>query len=104
MVLASDEPMLLAKPVGLLHGLPLPEYQAKPCWPWAAAAASTPAKRSAQRFSTPSAIAKGRYFSNSSGCVGRRSHPVEPLALGDRQILLEAGDMIEVLRPSTRRR
>ena len=42
---------------GLFHGLLLPEYQAKPCWPCAAAAASTPAKRSAQRFSTPSAIA-----------------------------------------------
>ena len=56
-VLDSDEPTVSAKLVGLLHGLLDPEYQAKPCWPWAAAAASTPAKRSAQRFSTPSAIA-----------------------------------------------
>src|SRR4051794_27376426 len=67
MVLASDEPTSPTKPLGLLHGLPLPAYQAKPCWPRAAAAARTPAKRSAQRFSTPSAIANGRNFSNSSG-------------------------------------
>jgi hypothetical protein len=57
-VLDKDEPTLSAKPVGLSHGLLDPEYQAKPCRPWAvAAAASTPAKRSAQRFSTPSAMA-----------------------------------------------
>src|SRR5438552_2850773 len=56
-VLASDEPTLSAKPVGLFHGLLDPEYQANPCRPCAAAAASTLWNRSAQRFSTPSAIA-----------------------------------------------
>src|SRR5687767_12084083 len=57
MVLDRLSPTLSAKPPGLSHGLLLPEYQAKPCCPWTAAAASTPAKRSAQRFSTPRAIA-----------------------------------------------
>src|SRR4051812_34054913 len=68
-VLASDEPMLSAKPVGLSHGLLDPAYQMKPwCPPGAAAAAArTLRKRSAQRFSTPKAIAYGRYFSNSWG-------------------------------------
>src|SRR3954469_3792533 len=56
-VLESEEPTLSAKPVGLFHTLLDPEYHRKPCWPDAAAAARTPAKRSAQRFSTPSAIA-----------------------------------------------
>src|SRR3954451_3124938 len=56
-VLDSEEPTLSAKPVGLSQGLFDPEYQTNPRWPDAAAAASTPAKRSAQRFSTPSAIA-----------------------------------------------
>src|SRR5438552_12289676 len=55
MVLAREEPTLSTKPVGLSHGLPLPEYQPKPWRPCAAAAARTPANRSAQRFSTPSA-------------------------------------------------
>src|SRR4029078_8539563 len=65
--LDSDEPTLSTKSVGLLHGLLEPEYQAKLCCPCADAAARTPANRSAQRFSTPSESAKGRYFSKSSG-------------------------------------
>jgi hypothetical protein len=55
--LDSDDPTLSTKPVGLLHGLLEPEYQAKLCGPCADGAASTPANLSAQRFSTPSAIA-----------------------------------------------
>src|SRR6185503_5152180 len=65
--LESDEPTVSTKLVGLLHGLLDPEYQAKPCCPCAEAAARTPSKRLAQWFSTASAIANGRYFSNSSG-------------------------------------
>src|SRR5688572_24977960 len=58
-LLASDEPIESTNPPVSFHGLDEPEYQAKP---WLAAgavdaAASTPAKRSAQRFSTPRAIA-----------------------------------------------
>src|SRR6185369_15267916 len=56
-VLARLEPTLSANRPGLFHGSPCPEYQRNPCWPCAAAAASTLWKRSAQRFSTPSAIA-----------------------------------------------
>src|SRR6476659_9444932 len=56
-VLDSDEPTLSAKLPGLLQGLFDPEYHAKPCCPCAAAAARIPENRSAQRFSTPSAIA-----------------------------------------------
>src|SRR3954469_15507664 len=56
-VLASDETTSCVKPVGLSHGLLLPECQTKPCWPCAAAAARTLANRAAQRFSTPRAIA-----------------------------------------------
>src|SRR3954447_11142219 len=59
-VLARDDPTVSANRPGLFHGSLDPEYQPKPCWPWAAAAASTPWKRSAQWFSTPSAMAKGR--------------------------------------------
>src|SRR3954447_21410970 len=54
MVLASDDPMLSANPVGLSHGLLLPAYHKKPCCPWAWAWARTLANRFAQRFSTPS--------------------------------------------------
>src|SRR5438128_1234770 len=50
---ASDDPTESAKRPGLLQGLLEPEYHAKPCCPCIAAAAKTPAKRSAQRFSTP---------------------------------------------------
>ena len=49
-VLASEEPTLLTKPPVSFHGLLLPAYQAKPCWPCVAAAARTDWKRSAQRF------------------------------------------------------
>src|SRR3954471_9250939 len=56
-VLEREEPTVSAKLVGLLHGLLEPEYHPNRCWPCAAAAARTPEKRSAQRFSTPSAMA-----------------------------------------------
>src|SRR6188472_2865434 len=39
-VLASEEPTLRVKPLASRHGLFEPAYQTKPCWPWAAAAAS----------------------------------------------------------------
>src|SRR5262245_22980602 len=50
-------PRLLAKPVGLFTQSWLPLYHAEVAAPAAAAAASTPAKRSAHVFSTSSAMA-----------------------------------------------
>src|SRR5690606_27006021 len=80
-LLASEAPTVPAKRAGLVHALLEPEYQPSVC-PFcrpgsAAAAASTSANLSAQRFSTPSAIAWGKKRSNSSGvfsggCIASR--------------------------------
>jgi hypothetical protein len=109
-LLASEEPTLRVNPLTSFHGWRDPEYQVNPCCPWAAAAASTPANRR-PAILDPERDRIGQIALEQLGRIVGRGHPVEPLALGDRQILLEAGDPVEDLaalprwaRTSTRSR